>query len=44
MMVIDEEGKLKDFPRNEAATQLVTLFAGDYISEDALVCQEDQVK
>lgn len=24
-----------------AATQLVTLFAGDFISGDALVCRED---
>jgi hypothetical protein len=39
LMVIDEEGKLKDYPRNEQATRLAAsrLFRGDYIAGTAVI-------
>lgn len=39
LMVIDEEGKLKGYPRNEQATRLAAgrLFAGDYIAGTAVI-------
>jgi len=44
IMIVDEEGKLKGFSRNEAASREVILFAGDYISGDALVCEKSQIQ
>ena len=40
LMVINEEGKLKGLPLNEAATRLMgeNLLPGDYIVGNALVC------
>lgn len=39
LMVIDEEGKLKGYLRNEQATRLAAgrLFAGDYIAGTAVI-------
>ncbi len=39
LMVIDEEGKLKGYPRNEQATRLAAgrLFSGDYIAGTAVL-------
>ena len=39
LMVIDEEGKLKGYPRNEQATRFAAgrLFVGDYIAGPAVV-------
>ena len=39
LLVIDEEGKLKGYPRNEQATRFAAgrLFVGDYIAGPAVV-------
>ena len=39
LLVIDEEGKLKGYPRNEQATRLAAgrLFSGDYIAGTAVL-------
>ena len=39
LLVIDEEGKLKNYPRNEQATRLAAsrLFRGDYIAGTAVI-------
>ena len=39
LLVIDEEGKLKNYPRNEQATRLAAsrLFRGDYIAGNAVI-------
>ena len=41
VMVINEEGKLKNFPMNVAATALFNMHHGlsDYIVGDALICK-----
>ncbi len=45
LMVFDEEGKLKGFPINEAATLLAQprLGPGDYLVGDVLVCRVELV-
>ena len=44
VMVVDEEGKLKGFPRNEAATALYRYGDQDPIVGDALVFAEGQIR
>lgn len=44
LMIIDEEGKLNQKSQNERATELVTLFPGDYIAGSALVCKVEQLQ
>lgn len=44
MMVIDEEGKLKQMRLNVAATELYIHGAADPIAGDALVCDPGQIK
>lgn len=36
-MIIDEEGKFKDYPVNRLASDMATLFPGDYIAGDAVL-------
>ena len=45
LMVLDEEGKLKRFPRNPKATELARdrLMYGDFICGDVLVCDDHQI-
>ena len=38
IMVVNEEGKLKNLPRNTVATVLARLFPGDYIAGPAILC------
>lgn len=43
LMLLDEEGKLKNLPPNPAATSLVTLFPGDFISGTAIVLSPEEI-
>ena len=47
LMVVDEEGKLKDLPFNEKATEIYGSIFGestDFIIGDALICKNNQIK
>lgn len=47
MMIIDEEGKLKDLPYNRKATEVFLKnhpTRNDFISGNALVCKHNQLK
>lgn len=48
LMVIDEEGKLKDLPFNPMATEIAhmyrAIFSADYISGDALICNSNEIE
>lgn len=48
LMVVNEEGKLKNLPRNRDATALAyykgRLFKGDYIVGTVLICHKSQIK
>ncbi len=46
LMVLNEEGKLKNLPPNHAATELTrdVLCSGDYIAGDVLVCSSKEVR
>ena len=48
LMVVDEEGKLKNLPHNRDATALAyfngKLFKGDYIVGTVLICHKSMVK
>ena len=48
MMVVNEEGKLKQLPYNRLATQMVEsgcrYLSGDWIAGDVLVCDKTQIK
>lgn len=47
LMVVNEEGKLKDLPFNEKATELYGSIFGestDFIVGDALICKSNQIK
>jgi hypothetical protein len=47
VMVMDEEGKFKEeYPRqkeNKSANNCVTLFEGDYICGDVIICSNEEV-
>ena len=45
LMVLDDEGKLKRFPRNPKATEMARdrLMPGDFICGDVLVCDNNQI-
>lgn len=46
LMVVDEEGKLKGYPYNEKATELIhnETFLDDFIVGNVLVCDKKQIK
>jgi len=46
LMVMDEEGKLKDKPLNKEATRIARpyLFSGDYIAGDAVLAAENEIQ
>lgn len=48
IMIVDEEGKLKNYPINEAASEIAYQGKGvgimDYIVGDVLLCNSKQVK
>ena len=45
ILVCDEEGKLKDYPLNIVATEIVQSYGiSDYIVGDVLICDNEQVK
>lgn len=41
IMVVNEEGKLKNLPRNSQATLVAAIRADDYIVGRAVLCKED---
>lgn len=41
IMIINEEGKLKGLPRNQAATVLADIMPTDHIVGRAVLCKED---
>lgn len=43
LLLIDEEGKMKNLEPNPVATNLVELFPGDYISGIAFVLAPDEI-
>ena len=45
-IVINEEGKLQNLPRNQTATELMQgmLFQGDFIVGDALLCEAHELE
>lgn len=47
VMVLDEEGKLKDKPFNEAATLLAkskkAIFSADFIVGDVILCKDEEI-
>lgn len=43
-MVINEEGKLKDLPLNEKATEMARIFAEDYIVGDVIIAEKGEIK
>ena len=44
MAIFNEEGKLKDLEPNIRATALVSLFPGDYIVGNTLICDKELCK
>ena len=44
LLVLDEEGKLKDKPINMKATRLYKQGMFDFIVGDVLVCETDEIK
>jgi hypothetical protein len=44
VMVIDEEGKFKDKPRNDKATSMVSLWPGDYIVGDVIIAEQGEIE
>ena len=43
IMVIDEDGKLKQKPKNKEATKLYIYGEHDHIVGDALICEHGQI-
>ena len=41
IMVVNEEGKLKNLPRNTKATRVAAISSVDYIAGRAVLCKED---
>ena len=45
MIILDEEGKLKDLPYNEKATEIADIIRyGDVIVGDVILCDVNQLK
>lgn len=44
LLVVNEEGKLRNLPFNEKATKLIELLYDDYVVGDAIYCEKELIK